>query len=87
MRNVPYRKLMDGDTVLNPITKENPYVSEFPNRHQRRNFRKKIHLQDPLTGVQTSLKISGNNRANTSERKGIESRFNSATSRKFLIKK
>jgi hypothetical protein len=79
---------MDGDTVLNPVTKENPYVSEFPNRYARRNFKKSITLQNPLNGVQTVLKVCGNNRANTSKREGVESRFNSITSRKFLkIKK
>ena len=36
--NKPYVKVYSNGILQNPITKDNPYISMFPNRKQRRQF-------------------------------------------------
>jgi hypothetical protein len=86
MKNVPYVKIMDGNTIMNPITKENPYVSNHPNRSARRDLGRLIMFIHPMTGKRSYLKVRGNNKANTSEREGVESRMNSTRKPFFKLK-
>lgn len=64
------------DELLNSITKDNPYLHKESS--QRGKSGKQYHyLYHPITGKMIGrMKMGGNNRANTSKRKDINSRNN-----------
>lgn len=46
-KNVPYVKVMDGNKITNPITKDNPYLHPFKSREKPkkpRNNKKGVRL-------------------------------------------
>lgn len=69
--NKPYVKQTDSNgEVTNPITKDKPFVSFFPNRETRRVGDKYINLFHPITGkFMGRIKKNGNNRKSTSKRR------------------
>ena len=77
--NTPYvKQLNKNGEVINPITKDNPYLHNNPNRSfMKKLTSNKYHIiRDPQTGAFIAFgnKVGGNNRANTSSRKGKHSR-------------
>jgi hypothetical protein len=70
--NKPYIKQFNQyGEVINQITKEEPYLHQFPNKRQRNMSRGQYqHFQDG-----SKVKIYGNNRKNTSKRKNKHSRL------------
>ena len=42
MRNTPYVKKYDGTKLLNPITKENPYLHEYPTVREEESQNKAV---------------------------------------------
>ena len=90
MKNIPYVKqfrtekvtensieyiLTYTDELLNPITKDKPYMHNF--KSVRGQSLQQYHIiRHHLTGAYIGrLKVHGNNRANTSKRKGVHSRI------------
>lgn len=73
--NKPYvKQYNDEGVLLNPITKNEPYVHQFASSRGK-SQKEYIEYFHPLTGRYLGrVRAKGNNRANTSKRKGINSR-------------
>jgi len=77
--NKPYVKKVDENgVVINVITKENPYLHKMPTTAfmKKYNSGKYIIIENPVTKqfIAFGAKAKGNNRANSSSRKGKNSR-------------
>lgn len=77
--NRPYVKQYNKfGEVINPITKESPYLHNAPTTSfmEKYSSGKYIIIKDPRTGafIAFGAKTKGNNRANTCKRKGKNSR-------------
>lgn len=68
--NTPYKKqISENGVILNPITKETPYK-------QTSSTPKRVHIY-VIMNDGSKLKNRGNNRKNSSKRKGKSSRLHS----------
>lgn len=77
--NKPYVKQYDENgEVINPITKDSPYLHSFNNGAFRRKLNRGKYkiITNFKTGefIKFGNKLNGNNRANSCKRKGVNSR-------------